>query len=79
MTRYLSAEKLSFDDFGEPFTKVEGEVVYDGATRAPGGRSGPWATMTEKSYKKMGVGRLGVGFGQKYVRNADGELHKVEG
>lgn len=70
---------MHFDDFGEEFTMKEGEVVYDGATRAPSGRNGPWATMTEKSYKAMGIGRLGLGFGQKYVRNAAGELHKVEG
>jgi hypothetical protein len=35
--------------------------------------------MTQSSFQKYGFGRLGVGFGQKYVRNAAGELHKVEG
>lgn len=79
MSRYLSAEKLHQDDFGDTFTKQEGEVVYDAATRGRNGRLGPWATMTQKSYNMNGGQRLGTGFGQKYVRNAAGELHKVEG
>ena len=74
MTRYLSAEKMSADDLGVPFTGEEGEVVYDAKTLA-----GPWATMKECSFKTYGLGKLGIGFGQKYVRNAAGELHKVEG
>jgi hypothetical protein len=72
-TRYLSAEGLSEDDFHEPFTNEAGEVVYDGATR-----DGTWATMTEQSFRRFGVG-LGVGRGQKYVRQPNGQLHKVEG
>lgn len=79
MTRYLSAEKMHNDDFGDRFTMQVGEVVYDAATKMTNGRLGPWATMTEKSYKMNGYGKLGLGLGQKYVRNADGELHKVEG
>lgn len=79
MSRFLSAEKLHQDDFGDTFTKKEGEVVYDAATRGRNGRMGPWATMTQRSWEMNGGGRLGTGFGQKYVRNAAGELHKVEG
>ena len=79
MTRFLSAEKLHQDDFGDTFTKREGEIVYDATTRGRNGRAGPWATMTQRSYSMNGSGRLGTGFGQKYVRNASGELHKVEG
>lgn len=74
MTRYLSAEKRTHDDFARAFTMKPGEVVYDAATRM-----GPWATMTEASWKAHGRGVLGLGRGQKYVRNAAGELHKVEG
>lgn len=74
MTRYLSAEKRSHDDFKMPFGHYEGEVVYDAKTKM-----GPWATMTEVSFKTHALGKLGTGFGQKYVRNAAGELHKVEG
>lgn len=76
MTRYLSAEKLAQDDFEVPFTNQPGEVVYDAQTVL---RGGMWATMTEESYKKYGTGLLGLGRGQKYVRNEAGELHKVEG
>lgn len=73
MTRYFSAERRHQDDFGDTFTKQEGEIVYDARTR-----SGPWATMTQRSFDMNSMGRLGTGFGQKYVRNAAGELHKVE-
>lgn len=74
MERYVSAENLISDDFGVEFTKKEGELVYDAATIM-----GPWATMTHASFKKYGRGRLGTGNGQKYQRNAAGELHKVGG
>lgn len=73
MVRYISAEKRDTDDFNVPFTHKSGEVVYDAKTVM-----GPWATMTEASFKKYGE-RIGIGFGQKYIRNAAGELHKVEG
>lgn len=72
--RYISAEKLTEDDFGVPFTKAEGEVVYDARTKR-----GLWACMTQKSYDQHGTGKLGTGFGQKYVRNAEGHLVKSEG
>lgn len=74
MTRYLSAEKMSKDDFGIPFTNQKGEVVYDAKTKM-----GPWATMTEQSFGLYGFGSLGLGFGQKYVRDENGHLNKVEG
>lgn len=73
MTRYLSAEKMAKDDFGVAFTQQEGEIVYDAKTRM-----GPWATMTEHSFNIYGM-TLGLGLGQKYVRNEAGELHLVEG
>ena len=79
MTRYLSAEHLQEDDFGDGFTQRVGEVIYDAAIKLSNGRPGPWATMTEKSFKMNAMGTLGTGLGQKYVRNAFGELHKVEG
>ncbi|MCJ1903190.1 hypothetical protein MR829_22945 [Paracoccus versutus] len=74
MTRYLSAEAMSKDDFDVPFTKQTGEVIYDAKTKF-----GPWATMTEASYRTHGVGVLGIGFGQKYVRDEQGHLNLVEG
>ena len=74
MTRYLSAESMKTDDFGMQLTQETGEIIYDAKTRM-----GPWATMNEFSFKMYGLGKLGTGFGQKYVRNSAGELHKVEG
>lgn len=65
---YVLDETISQDDFGVPFTKQCGEVIYDAVTR-----HGPWAMMTEQSYQKHGL-RLGLGYGQKYVRNEDGIL-----
>lgn len=73
--RYVSAEKMTADDFGRAFTMKEGEVVYDAKTN----HRGQWATMGETSYKTHAVGKLGVGYGQKYVRQANGQLHLVEG
>jgi len=74
MTRYLSAETMTKDDFGVEFTNLEGEIIYDAATV-----HGPWATMTQTSFDTHGRGTLGLGKGQKYQRNAAGELHKIEG
>jgi len=74
MTRYISAEKMSKDDFGVEFTNQVGEIIYDAKTKM-----GPWATMTEMSFQIYGLGKLGQGYGQKYRRNEAGELHKVEG
>lgn len=73
--RYVSAERMAADDFGRRFTMKEGEVVYDAMTK----HRGQWATMTQTSYKAHGAGKLGTGYGQKYVRQANGQLHKVEG
>lgn len=75
MTRYYSAEKMDADDFGVSFTKLAGEIVYD--ARLAG--SSAWATMTEQSFKKHGAGKLGLGLGQKYRRDENGHLNKVQG
>lgn len=77
--RYLSAENKTEDDFGDPFTMQAGEVVYDAATESQGGYKGPWACMTSQSYLMYGYGKLGTGYGQKYVRQENGQLIKVEG
>lgn len=58
------------DDFGQEYQGV----MYDGKTRM-----GPWANMTEVSWKKYGVGKLGTGYGQKYLKQPDGKWLKVEG
>lgn len=56
------------DNFDQPIK----HVFIDGATRF-----GPWAIMTPASHLKYGVG-LGVGRGQKYIKQVDGRWHKVE-
>ena len=58
------------DDFDDTF----GEVMYDGKTVY-----GPWANMTEASWKRYGIGKLGLGRGQKYQKQPDGRWLKVEG
>lgn len=73
--RYVSAERMTHDDFGQPFTMAEGELVYDAATNL-----GPWATMTKASFDLHGrTELLGTGFGQCYRRHANGQLWKIEG
>lgn len=74
-SRYISAEGATEDDFGSAFTQKEGEFVYDARLRG----STQWATMSESSWKKYGIGQLGLGLGQKYRRDAQGRLIKVEG
>lgn len=79
MSRCFSAEKRECDDFGDRFTMQTGEVVYDAALKGYNGFTGMWAIMTQKSFEMNGDGRLGLGFGQKYVRNVKMELCKMEG
>lgn len=74
MTRYVSAEGREADDFGQKFTMEEGEHMYDAITVM-----GPWACMSEASFLAYGIGRLGLGLGQKYRRDNNGHLVKVEG
>ena len=72
--RYLSAEGKKIDDFGVEFTNKVGENVYDAKTKM-----GPWAMMTEISWQLYGTGLLGIGYGQRYIRNETGELILTEG
>lgn len=72
--RYVSAERMTADDFGMSFTMEEGELVYDAKTK-----QGPWATMTEANFKKYGTGKIGLGLGQCYRRQANGHLVKIGG
>lgn len=75
--RYLSAEQATADDFGDAFTGLAGEVVYDAKTTY----GGTWAMMTEASWKTHGhpSHALGLGKGQRYVRNTQGQLELVDG
>jgi hypothetical protein len=70
MARYWMTALGNKDDFGMPYK----DIMYDGKTKM-----GPWANMTEASWKKYGVGRTGTGFAQKYQKQADGRWLKIEG
>ena len=59
-----------FDDFDRPYKNV----MYDAKTKF-----GPWANMTEESFREHGYGVLGLGKGQKYEKQSDGRWLKVEG
>ena len=58
------------DDFG---VKIDHEFV-DGKTVM-----GPWAIMAPPSWCRYGIGRLGVGYGQHYVKQEDGRWLQVNG
>lgn len=62
------------DDFGDTFDKSPGGIMYDAKTKM-----GPWANMTEKSFKEFGLGRLGLDLGQKYEMQKDGKWMKIAG
>jgi hypothetical protein len=70
MAKYWLGSLGEKDDFDMPYK----DVMIDGATRM-----GPWANMTEESFKVYGTGKLGLGFGQKYVKQENGKWLKVEG
>ena len=72
-TRYLSAEKMAEDDFGDKFSGIVGELIYDARVHG----HAHWATMTERSWKLHGIGQLGLGLGQCYRRDEQGRLIKV--
>lgn len=62
----------------EPSTcEIRGEKItdefIDGKTKM-----GPWAIMCPRCWGVLGVGRLGTGFGQRYLKH-DGDFIKVEG
>jgi hypothetical protein len=58
------------DDFGAQYDNI----MIDGKTRI-----GPWANMTQESWRCHGVGCLGTGYGQKYQKQTDGSWLKIEG
>jgi hypothetical protein len=66
---WLSPLELT-DDFGIPYESI----MIDGRTK-----HGPWANMTEASWRKHGIGQLGTGRGQKYKKQPDNRWLKIEG
>ena len=67
--KFWSSPLGKVDDFGDEYA----DVMYDAKTK-----HGPWANMTEASFKQHGLGKLGLGFGQKYVKQADGQWLKTK-
>jgi hypothetical protein len=67
---YWTGHLESEDDFGDPIVDefIDGKTVF-----------GPWAIMTPHTFKIKGVGQLGTGLGQRYVKQRDGKWLKVEG
>jgi hypothetical protein len=68
--KYWNGPLPETDDFGDRYHKV----MIDGKTR-----QGPWANMTDTSWRLYGIGRLGTGCGQRYEKQEDGRWLKVEG
>lgn len=69
--RYWASKVPVKDDFGD----VIGDEFIDG--RANHGTA--WGLFTPKSWHHYGCGRLGQGFGQRYVRDETDKFAKVEG
>jgi hypothetical protein len=68
--RYWTGDVPAEDDFGVEIK----DVFVDGRTV-----QGPWAFMAPASWRMYGVGAYGTGYGQRYVKAANGKWMKVEG
>jgi hypothetical protein len=69
--KYWVGSVPEHDDFGVRIDKV----FYDAPTK-----QGPWATMAPLSWTKNArTPMLGTGYGQRYVKQADGKWLKMEG
>lgn len=72
--RYWSGPVPKRDDFGDMIT----DTFVDGKTSSGLPGLGRWARMSWTSWLSHGIGRLGVGLGQKYRKQSDGRWLKVE-
>lgn len=68
--RYWMGPTPLRDSFG---AKIDGEFIDGRSNR------GPWGYFTPENWRLNGAGSLGIGFGQRYVRQDDGRYLKVEG
>jgi len=50
------------------------DTMYDSASK-----EGPWAFMCPDCWEKHGLGKIGVGYAQRYDRDPDGRLFKTAG
>lgn len=69
--RYWSGPVPELDSFNRKIT----DEFIDGRVRG----DGRWACFTPESWHARGYRKLGVGFGQRYRKQADGRWLKVEG
>ena len=72
---WLSPLKDECQSCGKPF----GKLMYDMKTQG-----GPWANLCDNCAmhnggNHPGIGRLGLGLGQKYEKQPDGKWLKTEG
>lgn len=69
-TKWLGKHKCDFCDVG-----LIKDVLYDARTIY-----GPWAVMCQEHFELFSLGKLGTGYGQKYVKTMNPiGLFKVEG
>ncbi len=69
-TRWLGKHKCDFCT-----NKLIADVLYDARTIY-----GPWAVMCQEHYKTFSLGKLGTGYGQKYIKQSSPiGFFKVEG
>jgi hypothetical protein len=55
------------------------EVPYNGVMIDGKTKYGPWATMSETSWRDHGIGRFGIGYAQKYEKQVDGRWLRIRG
>jgi hypothetical protein len=67
---FLVPTPLYCDLSGQPL----GDVVYDAQTR-----SGGWGILSQQSWEWHSYGKLGTGYGQKYLRSSTGNYYLTEG
>lgn len=66
------------DEF-DAFNRLIDNEFIDGMVGPQCGAGFAWAIFTPDSWKHFGCGKLGTGFGQRYVKQDDGRWLKVEG
>jgi hypothetical protein len=75
LAKLWMGDSPTVDDFGYPIT----DEFIDGKTDPKGSFHGTWATFSPYTWKRYGCGTLGLGFGQRYVKQRGGSFFKVEG
>jgi hypothetical protein len=63
------------DNFGY---RITNEFI-DGQCDPQGSFRGKWAIFSPYTWERYGCGKLGEGYGQRYLKQRDGQFMKVEG